>query len=130
MEQGNDDGGVERRESTRHIACFPAEVDPGQDWATTALIRDLSTTGAMLLSRVPFTVGEPIVLQLHVSAHLGPRQVSARVLRISPNPTSHQPIWPHEIAVQFDEAVLDLEGEIREIANRQSRGTTEPGGRL
>jgi hypothetical protein len=110
----------ERREAPRHLACFPAEIDPGQEWATTALIRDLSVTGALLYVREPFVVGEPITLQLHLSDDLGPRHASARVLRVENSADDGEGMWPLAVAVRFDEALNDIEAEVAELERRQA----------
>jgi len=110
----------ERRAATRHLACFPAEIDAGQEWATTALIRDLSATGALLLAREQFVVGEPLTLQLHLSDELGPRQATARVLRVQPNQAAGDRVWPVAVAIRFEEPLDDVEKEIEELAQRQA----------
>lgn len=110
----------ERRSAQRHVACFPAEIDAGQEWATTALIRDLSSTGALLLAREEFVVGEPLTVQLHLSDELGPRQASARVLRVEPNHAEGERVWPVAVAIHFDEPLDDVENEIAELERRQA----------
>jgi len=110
----------ERRAAPRHLACFPAEIDAGQEWATTALIRDLSATGALLLAREAFVVGEPLTVQLHLSDELGPRHATARVLRVEPNRAEGERVWPVAVAIHFEEPLDDVEKEIEELAQRQA----------
>lgn len=113
----------DRRRAERYIACFPAEVDPGRQWASTALIRDLSVTGALLITRDGYVVGEPVILQLHVSDDLGPRHAAARVLRVERD-AECDAYFPHAVAVRFDEPLEDIRAEIAELAERQqSRGS-------
>lgn len=109
----------ERRQAERYIACFPAEVDPGRDWATTALIRDLSVSGALLITREGYVVGEPVALQLHISEELGPRYATARVLRVERD-AECDAYFPHAVAVRFDQPLEDLRAEIEDLANRQA----------
>lgn len=114
----------DRREATRHLACFPGRVG-GQDEGSinVALIRDVSVTGALLLTRRQFEVGETIDLGLHVSDELdGPmHDVSATVVRTDRRLPEHAGLWPYETAVTFTEPQAELEARFRALAASQER---------
>ncbi len=50
----------ERRGDPRHLACFPAHVETDAGKQRTALIRDLSVSGAFLLTRARLEVGDSV----------------------------------------------------------------------
>ncbi len=58
--QGNPE---DRRADTRHIACFPAEieVEGSEGEASLAMIRDLSVSGALLFARSKLKVGSKVL---------------------------------------------------------------------
>lgn len=113
--------GDERRGSPRHLACFPAHIVRPSGSTRMALIRDLSVSGALLLTRSRLEVGEEIRLSLYLSDNSDdPRPADARVLRTEPRTGERAEVWHHTVAVQFIEPLSDLEAEIEDLAARQA----------
>jgi hypothetical protein len=111
----------ERRTEERHFACFPAHVQRPSGSTRMALIRDLSVSGALLLTRARLEVGEEIRLSLYLSeSDTDARLAAARVLRTEPRAAHRAEVWHHTVAVQFLEPLLDCEAEIKAIAERQA----------
>jgi hypothetical protein len=113
--------GRERRESQRHLACFPAQIQKPGGSTRTALIRDLSVAGALLLTRTRLSVGEEVQLSLYLSKDSGgARHTSGRVIRVEPRTGEQAGVWPFGVAVQFHDRLHDREDEIRQLAARQA----------
>lgn len=111
----------DRRVATRHLACFPVHVENDEARRRTAVIRDLSVTGARLLTRAHFQVGDRLTLSLYLSSDVAEaRVVQGRVVRAEKRSYEEAQVWPHSVAVQFDEPLLDAEMEIRRIAAQQA----------
>jgi hypothetical protein len=111
----------ERRIGVRHFACFPAHIARSGDAKLTAMMHDLSTSGALLVVNARLTVGDVVSLELHVSGDVDARTRSthARVVRVEPLEPAARGIWSHKVAVQFDEALADFEPEIKALGERQ-----------
>jgi hypothetical protein len=120
------DSGSERRVDERHFACFPAHIQrqsrDGHAGSTRmALIRDLSVSGALLLTRERLQVGEVIRLSLYLSEDMTDvRPAAARVVRSEPRTADRSEVWHHSVAVQFAEPLADCEAEIKDLAERQA----------
>ncbi|MFI5302804.1 MAG: PilZ domain-containing protein [Polyangiales bacterium] len=114
----------DRRQSQRHIACFPAHIQRSEDEATkprTAMIKDLSIHGAFLLTRGNFTVGAPISLALYLSSNdTDPKHVEGTVVRVTTRPLDRADFWHFDVAVQFHEPQSGIEAEIEKLADRQA----------
>lgn len=112
----------ERRGGERHIACFPAYVERTEGAPYTAMIHDLSATGALLLMRKARTPDEVLKLKLFILEDLDQSRVaSGRVVRCEPLPEEEVGLWTHRVAVQFDEPLTMYEKEIRSLKERQAR---------
>lgn len=115
------DSGRDRRDGVRHFACFPAHVVRVSGSTRMALIRDLSVTGALLLTRERLTVGESVRLSLYLSTDVTEaRPTTARVVRVEALREDRAEVWHHSAAVQFTTPLLDCEAEIKELAERQA----------
>jgi hypothetical protein len=121
------DGGTpsERREGFRHLACFPAHVEIREGNARTALIKDLSVSGARLLTRAVVEVGQRVRLSLHLREYppgeSPSRMVSGVVVRDERREPDLSYPWSHTVAVRFDEPAADLEDEVRSLAEQQEK---------
>jgi hypothetical protein len=68
----------ERRIGARHFACFPAHIARTGDVQRTAMMHDLSISGAMLVVNAKLAVGDVVSLQLHVSGDADARDLVAQ----------------------------------------------------
>src|SRR5262245_19083466 len=97
------DAGSDRRGDPRHLACFPAHVEVGETGvARTALIRDLSVSGALLLTRAKVKVGDVVKLSLYLKEGLDPVTLSSRVVREERRIAELVHPWTKAVAVQFE----------------------------
>ena len=110
----------ERRGDIRHLACFPAHVETAEGVARSALIRDLSISGALLLTRARLKIGDPVKLSLYLKEGAEPFAVTGRVVREEKRPSELVHPWTKAVAVHFDEPVVELEPDARVLAERQA----------
>jgi hypothetical protein len=116
----SDDSG-DRRGDLRHLTCYPFHIQTGEMGDTSdleiALIRDLSTVGALLLTRQDLDVGARVKLHLDVFGKPDHVRVAVgHVVRSEARPPEEAEVWPFAIAVQLDEAQPDLAPAIEELA--------------
>jgi len=115
------ESGGERRGSERHFACFPAHIERPGGSTRMALIRDLSVTGALLLTRTKLAVGEEIRLSLYLSEDVTEaRPAAGKVIRTEPRSGDRAEVWHHTVAVHFTEPLQDCEDQIKDLAARQA----------
>jgi PilZ domain len=117
----------ERRGGFRHLACFPAHVETAQGVPRSALIRDLSVSGALLLTRARLAIGDTVKLSLYLREGIEPFATTARVVREEKRTSEMVHPWTKAVAVQFDDRIPDLEGEAKALADRQAALRGGPG---
>lgn len=123
-----DDGASpsERRGDTRHLACFPAHLETDQGVPRSALIRDLSVSGALLLTRAKLNIGNTVKLSLYLREGVPPFAATARVVREEQRPSEMVHPWTKAVAVQFEAPLKELEGEAKALADRQAALMARP----
>ncbi|MEZ4298116.1 MAG: PilZ domain-containing protein [Polyangiaceae bacterium] len=111
----------DRRAGTRHLACFAAEIQM-ERWhgARTAVIRDLSVTGALLLTGARVQVGEQVTLNLYILGDDTQHTVTGRIVRHERRDPATAGLWPYSIGIHFDAPLDELEVQIKEVAARQA----------
>lgn len=115
------DNPEDRRTDVRHIACFPAEIEPEDGEATLAMIRDLSVSGALLFSRSKLKVGSKVKLSLYILDDTNPRVVYGQVMRSEKRSQELVDMWSISIGVKFDELLKDCEAEVKAVAEQQAK---------
>jgi hypothetical protein len=118
----------ERRIGFRHFACFPAFVEQPDGEKRTAMIHDLSMTGALLNVRAGLSVGDTVRLQLMLTGDLNGRMRDAvgKVVRVEQLGPKAQGTWSHRVAVHFDEELRDVEQEIKALEAKQRKLGLKP----
>lgn len=110
----------ERRREPRHLACFPAYIEDG-GVTRSAIIRDLSITGARLLTRARPDVGDRVRLSLYITPNPEePGIAMGNVVRVEPWGDGST-LWSFSVAVEFDEPASAYEQEIKDLAERQAK---------
>lgn len=110
----------DRRQGVRHIACFPAYIEAQEGEQRSAIIRDLSITGAMLLTRASLKPGDQVRLSLYISDDLqAPGIVTGKVVRSEPWGDGTT-LWSFSVGVQFDAPATEHEQAIKELAEKQA----------
>jgi hypothetical protein len=115
----------DRRVALRHQAFFPAEVDVGNGIKRTAMIRDLSVTGVLMLTAARVNIGDDVTLQLYLTGDPNKaREVKGRVVRDERRSLEVSDLWPYSVAIQFAEPFPENELEdVRALAEKQARLT-------
>jgi hypothetical protein len=114
----------ERRTASRHLACFPANIQGDDEkQGNIALIRDVSVTGALLLTRESFEVGDTIQLSLYLSEEgkATPHEVTAVVVRSDRQLPDRADVWPFSAAVTFDSPQEHLEARFKQVEAHQKK---------
>src|SRR5262249_38847566 len=108
----------DRRGSQRHLACFPVEEKAKEEASVhTAVIRELSTTGAQILAQKRRDVGDEMHLALYVKDGDKAREVVAKVVRVERRDDGG--LWPWLTVVSFAEPLDDLRTEIVQLEEKQ-----------
>lgn len=119
---------AERRVDPRHLACFPAHLETAEGVPRSALIRDLSVSGALLLTRARLQIGDTVKLALHLREDAEPFTATARVIREERRPSDLVHPWTNTVAVQFEAPIKELEEEAKALAERQAALLGHPSG--
>jgi hypothetical protein len=114
-----DGGSRDRRGSYRHLACAPAHIHKKEGKPRLSLIRDLSITGAMILTRTKLQIGDRLALTLYVEGPDIPYEVQGSVVRFERREDGV--LWPYTVAVQFDRALDDIEDQVKALAEHQAQ---------
>ncbi len=105
---------VERR-SPRYTVWLPVRIEELEEGM--AISHNASGRGMLLVTATTLEVGA----QVHIVVQLPPegseeRKVSGRVVRVEKNKDDPEGIWPHRVAVEFEEPVADLEKALASLA--------------
>ena len=113
----------DRRNALRHLACGLAFIDREEGTPRRALISDISTTGALLLTRADLSAGEQIALTLHILPNQPALETIATVVRVGERPAALAEVWRFDAAVHFEPALPVDEKLLAEVAARQGHAT-------
>ena len=111
----------ERRTHPRKLVCMAAHLEvSGRDEPHMAIVRDVSVTGALLLTRTKPDVGEVVDLQLFPGIDGGPDElgVRAKTIRVQPVDRNERGIWRYRVALEFEDDLKEHEGLIDELASK------------
>lgn len=111
----------DRRTATRHSAYFPAQIDTGTGKKRTAVIKDLSVSGVLLMTRAKVAPGDEVTLSLFLTGdpeHA--REVKGRVVRDERRDIEVSDVWPFAVAIQFLEPFEDIEPDVKALAEKQA----------
>jgi hypothetical protein len=112
-------GGNERRRAVRHLASLPVHEHLDDGKTRTAMVRQLSVTGAQVLTQGKREVGTHLTLSLFFYEDSPSRDVKAHVVRAERR--DEDPLWRWLTVVEFETHLTDLEPEIREMAEHQEK---------
>jgi hypothetical protein len=111
----------ERRLGYRYLSCFPAYLERQEGGKRAAMIHDLSVSGALLLVRSKLDIGDTVRLKLFFNGDMeSGREAVARVVRVERLSDPFAGPWSDRVAVQFDEELLGVDGEIEALAKKQA----------
>ncbi len=92
------------------------------------MVRDISATGSLVLTRAVFEPTEHIKLTLTIPGG-DERSVEGTIRRVEKTPPGVSDIWPYRVAIQFDEAIsyADELGELAKVKARIGRRDSKQG---
>jgi len=110
----------DRRRAPRRLICVPSDVTSDVWSGQVALIRDVSVTGAYLLTNGPFMEGTRLELGIRLRGDAGsPKtKIKGKVVRTDKLDIRRADLWSWGAAVQFDEPLTGLDEEIAALAER------------
>jgi len=119
--------GSERRTAKRHLALVVARLRRGlRSPERTALTRDISVSGALVLTRATLQLGDEVELDLMLGEdETGAVQVPGRVVRVEKLTPSERHLWAAKAAVAFDRSIDENEPEIEALATSQQRKASD-----
>jgi PilZ domain len=112
--------GSDRRIDPRHLACFPAHLQAGEGPTRSALIRDLSVSGALLLTRAKLAIGDTVHLSLYFDEDMKAYPAVGTVVREERRAGALAHPWTKSVAVRFDRPLDDIEPQIKALADKQA----------
>ena len=105
-------------------------MDTGTGQKRTAVIKDLSVSGALLLTRARVKPGDEVTLSLYLTGDPNvAREVKGHVVRDERRSLEVSDIWPFAVAIRFHEPFEEIEPDVRAIAEKQAAtlgSTTKP----
>jgi len=112
-------GGDERRSHPRRLVCVAAQLEAGGEaGAQLALVRDVSVTGALLLTRTRPELDELVDLQLVLGLPGCPNELSirARTIRVQEVEEEQRDVWQYRVALAFEDDLSHHEELLEELA--------------
>jgi len=105
---------VERR-SPRYTVWLPVRIADLEEGM--AVSHNVSGRGILLVTATTLDVGAQVSIVVQFPPEgSSERKVTGRVVRVEPNKDDPEGIWPHRLAVEFDEAVPELEKALASLA--------------
>ncbi len=109
-----------RRDNERYQVWIPVKVDQLKEGL--AITHDASSHGALMLTASTLEAGSTVEVALKFPGEPVPRRVKGRVVRVESNPEDPNGLWPHRMAVEFEEEVPDIEWVLGASALPERRG--------
>lgn len=114
---------MSRRDNSRYEVWIPVKIDALREGI--AVTHDASSRGVLMLTASTLTEGSPVEISLKLPDEPVPRRVTGRVVRVEANAADPRGLWPHRMAVEFDEEVPDLEWVVGAEAKPERRKDPE-----
>ncbi len=113
---------TERRACARYPASFAVGISTTTRRTSIGVTQDISQSGACLLTRSHFSVGDRLRLEIRLlqgksQAHM----VGVRVVRAIPLGLESNGLWRSRVAVQFDESLDGMDGHLLQVAEAQAK---------
>ncbi len=105
----------DRRIYHRYKLWIPARLEGETGPTQLAVGHDMSQKGSLLVTSKQLQVGERVRLFVRIPPDADDElQFEARVLRIAANDADPNGLWPFRVALEFDQAVPELEKALRQ----------------
>lgn len=115
----------ERRRGGRYLVWLMMQLQDEESGEWLAISRNMSRSGALVATAAKLVVGQSISLMFQVTPS-GPQQsVEGTIVRVEANAEDPMSMWPHRVAVEFEEVVPALESLLAETVESLARA--QPG---
>ncbi len=107
---------MERR-SLRYTVWLPVRVDELSEGM--AVGHDASERGMLMVTASTLELGATVTIEMELPTEADAKQtVHGRVVRVEPNLEDPEGMWPHRIAVEFDQPVPALEQTLTRLEGK------------
>lgn len=114
------DSSRDRRRGGERLAAAVVTVVEVNGQDRSAILRDLSVTGAMFLTRARLAPGDQVNLRVFTTSDLAdPLLLAGEVVRVTPWEDGAA-FWPFSVGVHFAQPATEHVDRIREIGQRQA----------
>jgi hypothetical protein len=110
----------DRRAAQRHNVYIGAEIDAGEGPVRSAITRDASARGLLLLTRAKLDVGQRVKINVFLSEGES-RSVHARVVRQDSLDAEENALWRQKMAVEIEPPDEQLALRLIELAAQQAK---------
>lgn len=108
---------IERRRRSRHAAYLPAELVVEGVTPRTAITKDISELGLLLLTRANLDRGQCVVVRIYLPGEeLRSVDVPGKVVRLEELSDEEKGIWRIKVAFTFDKPQPEVAQEFKELA--------------
>ena len=114
--------GKERRRRVRHYVYLAAELVVEGTTPRTAITKDISEIGLLLLTRAKLELGQAVDLKIYLPGdEMRAVVVCGRVVRLEELADEEKGIWRDKVAFTFDEPQGNLAKEFEKLAAEQAK---------
>jgi hypothetical protein len=113
---------IERRQRVRHSVYLAAELVVEGTTPRTAITKDISALGLLLLTRANLDRGESVVLKIYPPGdEMRSVEVRGKVVRLEELVDGERGIWRNKVAFAFDQPQPEMAQEFEEFAKEQAK---------
>jgi PilZ domain len=109
---------MERRTNHRYQVWVPVKVDALREGI--AVTHDASNTGVLMVTASTLEPGAPVTITLRTPDKQQTRRLNGKVVRVEVNTEDPHGLWPHRMAIEFEEPVPDLEWMLSQLTSEQA----------
>lgn len=105
---------MERR-AQRYTVWLPVRIADLEEGV--AISHNVSGRGMLLVTAATLEVGATVRVVVRIPPDGGKEtEIHGHVVRVEPNKDDPDGIWPHQMAVEFDQPVAEVEDALRSLA--------------
>ena len=113
---------IERRRGVRHYVYLAAELVVEGTTPRTAITKDISELGLLLLTRAKLEKGQFVVVKIYLPGEeMRSVEVRGKVVRLEELADEEKGIWRDKVAFQFDAPQPVLAKEFEQLAAEQAK---------
>lgn len=114
----------DRRRSNRYLVWMLMQLKDEEKGEWLAVSRNMSQFGALVATAAKLVVGQPIAMSFQISPEAPELIVEGTIVRMEENVEDPKSMWPHRVAVEFEDVLAELEPHLEEA---QNLATTQSG---